>query len=910
MIYRISLILLIPFLLISSVFGIDRTAIHKQRIGDIPNRAFLADKPQNNMVLASGNGDIQISESIAPATFKQDEVSIVSLKDNTWLAAWSDNRMGSAKIFWQHLDSWGNPINDNLLVASSSLGADYVDPKLAVDTLGRVFLFYRDRTNGLIFGSRYHNDLTMDMAPFLVNDTNLSSFAGPYDFSIYPDGRIVVVWENYTVVGSTIEMKLLDKDGNAILGPSVVNSDGGSSAHWVPSVAVDPTGNYLIAWEDYRNARADIYCRLFNGNGLPLGGDFTLVPPPYNGFSQFTPQVAFSAVDKFIIGWIDQREGQEIYAQKYNATSGLVGSNVILSSADTTYVNWDLNFSISRDNRLLAIWASFGPENNIMQLHFDTGFTPIGLPQTATDFTVGRRWAPVATFNTSNQYALAWTEFTSNNADIDMMIFNPTGSPLLSVPQRLNDDSIGAVSSEPFVIPSAHWYNLIVFQDQRNDAGDIYCQTISNVGIKYLSNIRVNQDSGSNLQAQPSAAVSMAQGKSLIVWVDNRSVNGIPGQRIFGRWGNELGEFTQNEFIISDSFQTTIRNKPKAIMNNFGRGLVVWEDKRDVTQQIYGRWLNTNGTLDGGEFLVSNPNKDSLNVDVQLGLDSLNRFYVVWLDKGLSQPTVKFKWFNVDGSEGNSFSWATSMPGVNIDEMSAAVNSSGDICLLWTGTNNVKKLYLTVLKNDATVVLSSLEITDNDNAQPLSPVLAVSNHNYLVAGWLDRREINQRVYYQVLDDAYQFLGSNQAVSSAIPEIMLSPTVSAFNGRAWFGWVDSRTDGFNIYATNFIYLPTNVNDDNGNVVPKGFSLNQNYPNPFNPSTEITFSLPVKGNITLSVYNMLGQSVAILAQGMFQAGEHTAWWNGKSKNGQPVSSGMYFYRLQTDSYSETKKMILLK
>ncbi|NOY89283.1 MAG: T9SS type A sorting domain-containing protein [FCB group bacterium] len=910
MLYRISLILLIPFLLISSVYGIDRTAIHEQRIGGIPHRAFLAEKPQNTMVLASGDGDIQISESIAPATFKQDQVSIVSLKDNTWLAAWSDNRLGNAKIYWQHLDASGNAIDDNLLVASSTVGADYVDPKLAVDTLGRIFLFYRDRTNGLIFGSRYYNDLTTDMSPFLVNDTNLSSFAGPYDFSVYPDGRIVVVWENYTVVGSAIEMKLFDKGGNAILGPAVVNSDGGSSVHWVPSVAVDPTGNYLIAWEDYRNLRADIYCRLFNGNGLPLGNDFSLVPPPYNGFSQFTPQVAFSTVDKFVIGWIDQREGQEIYMQKYNAASGLVGSNVILSSPDTLYINWDLNFSISPDDKLLATWASFGPQNNIMQLQFDTGFTPLGQPQIATNFTVGRRWAPVTAFNKINQHALGWTEFASNNADINMMIYGSTGLPLLSVPLRLNDDSVGAVSSEPFVIPSAHWYNLVVFQDQRNDAGDIYCQTISNAGIKYLSNVKVNQDSGNNLQTQPSAAVSMAQAKSLIVWVDNRSVDGIPGQRIFGRWGNELGEFTQNEFIISDSFQTAIKNEPKAIMNNAGRGLVVWEDKRDGTQQIYGRWLNPNGTLDGNEFMISNPTKDTLNVDVQLGLDSLNRFYVVWLDKGLSQSAVKIKWFNVDGSEGNSFDWTPSIAGVTIDEMSAAVYGSGNISLLWSGTDNVKKLYLTVLNNDATVVLSPLMIADNNNAQPSAPVLAVSNNNYLVAGWLDRRDINQRVYYQVLDDSYQFLGGNQPVSSTIPEIMLSPTVSAFNGRAWFGWVDSRSDGFNIYATNFVYLPTDVNDDKGNLVPKGFSLNQNYPNPFNPSTEITFSLPAKSNITLAVYNMLGQKVTVLAQGMFQAGEHEVLWNGKNKNGKPVSSGMYFYRLQTDSYSETKKMILLK
>jgi len=89
------------------------------------------------------------------------------------------------------------------------------------------------------------------------------------------------------------------------------------------------------------------------------------------------------------------------------------------------------------------------------------------------------------------------------------------------------------------------------------------------------------------------------------------------------------------------------------------------------------------------------------------------------------------------------------------------------------------------------------------------------------------------------------------------------------------------------------------------LPDEFSLSQNYPNPFNPATDISFSLPTPSNVTLEVFNVLGQRVAILADGAYAAGRHTVTWNATGN-----SSGIYFYRLRADGFVETKKMLLLK
>jgi len=94
------------------------------------------------------------------------------------------------------------------------------------------------------------------------------------------------------------------------------------------------------------------------------------------------------------------------------------------------------------------------------------------------------------------------------------------------------------------------------------------------------------------------------------------------------------------------------------------------------------------------------------------------------------------------------------------------------------------------------------------------------------------------------------------------------------------------------------------------LPTSYSLSQNYPNPFNPITTISFTLPTTANARIEVYNILGGLVAAPFDGVAQSGRNEVVWDGTNSAGQAVASGVYFYRLKTDSFVETKKMTLLK
>lgn len=122
--------------------------------------------------------------------------------------------------------------------------------------------------------------------------------------------------------------------------------------------------------------------------------------------------------------------------------------------------------------------------------------------------------------------------------------------------------------------------------------------------------------------------------------------------------------------------------------------------------------------------------------------------------------------------------------------------------------------------------------------------------------------------------------------------------------------DLTDPGWTIDNIRIITGAATGNEDQIEVITPVSALYPNFPNPFNPETTISFSLSKVSTVRLDIYNLKGQVVKTLVNGELTRGDHKLVWNGKDNNGRDVASGVYLYKLQTEGYSRTLKMMMMK
>ncbi len=187
---------------------------------------------------------------------------------------------------------------------------------------------------------------------------------------------------------------------------------------------------------------------------------------------------------------------------------------------------------------------------------------------------------------------------------------------------------------------------------------------------------------------------------------------------------------------------------------------------------------------------------------------------------------------------------------------------------------------------------------DDQLAAELSSFSAVAGDNQVTVNWTTASETNM--------DRFDVLRNGAKVHQA------SATNSA-TGHS-YSWVDGDVLNGTTYRYTLVGVDLNGHSEeyaSVNATPgvqgvvSDYALFQNYPNPFNPETNISFSLPAASNVSLRVFNLLGQEVALLVNGAQEAGTHVVKFDGTN-----LTSGVYIYRLEAEGFSATRKMILMK
>lgn len=187
-----------------------------------------------------------------------------------------------------------------------------------------------------------------------------------------------------------------------------------------------------------------------------------------------------------------------------------------------------------------------------------------------------------------------------------------------------------------------------------------------------------------------------------------------------------------------------------------------------------------------------------------------------------------------------------------------------------------------------------------DNLPPLAPNIVSAEHlpGLDRLSWRPNSEIDLKQYVIFRGTSDTSLNRFYTTTDT-----LFINTSVLPGNTYWGVAAKDVHG-NLSEVSSPIVVTDMGKDNDRT-PSSFSLSQNYPNPFNPSTTIRYGLPGSAHVTLSVFNTLGQRVALLADENEEPGYYEAAFDGSG-----LSSGVYFYRLQAGDFIETKKLLLMK
>ena len=298
-----------------------------------------------------------------------------------------------------------------------------------------------------------------------------------------------------------------------------------------------------------------------------------------------------------------------------------------------------------------------------------------------------------------------------------------------------------------------------------------------------------------------------------------------------------------------------------------------------------------------------------------------------WFNTNMDAGATWYYWWN--GFEGGGADWPATQPHFQTVTDEQAHSGSQSLRIETNGANQDETVAISdrVPVSEGEPVLISFWVKHEGHTLPDS-IGTGQNNLGLSMLWYENLEAGTAGYGQIgeviieLDGQFNGLPSEQLIPLLVRETSSGWVQYAFVGYPVPGsvGVEIRLRYFHqfegvTYWDDVVIIPlgdnaliaTGVEDEPADgEVPDAFVLHQNYPNPFNPTTTIAFDLPQRTPVTLSVYNVLGQRVAVLINNQIMTAGHQA----VTFDASTLSSGLYLYLLQTENRTEARKMVLLK
>ena len=850
--------------------------------------------------------------------------------DGEFGLVWKDYRDGDypfdPNIYYQKLDTATAPEGSNASLTGHLTEELKETPDIALSSWGGGMVVWSDyrNQNWDIYGQLIDENGSTDGAPFQVNDdTGVSQQHAPR-VAVSSEGWYIVAWYDNRDGSDDIYVQRFDSDANP-LGENVrINSDSATARQAFPDVATDGAGHFTVVWVDWRNgnypSNPDIYARKYDTTMTPVDVE-ALVNADGSLRAQREPTIAADRRGNVAIIWSDSTGTAHLYditgqmidvdgvirevnftanadadSSQLHADVALDGRYRYVAWADKRNGNYDIYASVTKYNdptliplptvlRFEMLEGDPAPAAQTLTIEH-AGYNPIdfeldvsddwfavspssGTTETEVDVSITTDTLPYGTYTGE----ITLIDLDNNDSTVQVPVRLDVTAPILEVtPTSLSYDLFAGV-------PDSAGQTVTVA-----NAGSGTLDWSVTTGADWLT---VDVTSGTD-----DAEVTVwANGSTLttgttdgFVVIDAPEAVGSPDTV----WVTADAVNDQPYIHLSDDTIWVASEDPETfshhvLVENYGVGALNWSAEGAATWLLLDRTDGTDG--------------DSIGLTIDpTGLE-LGRYetFMEVSDPGAFHP-VEYVYLILEY--------------LNPSQDTVLVNSvqtlteSHDSLLIEVGLVDPAVGFELPLTYDPTLITpDSVRIDPAWPQEATCSVVSDSADGILLISVANTGETATEVGSYHLAWLFFSTGSSDGRTT-----LAEPTAQ---GRVVtiLGSVETRRNPISYPGEVQVAGTTGVGDSDVEL-PGEFQLHQNYPNPFNPATTISFNLPFRSDVTLEVFNILGQRVAVLLQESLSVGPYNVVWDGRFEDGKTAPSGIYFYRLRTPEKSLVRKMVLVK
>jgi hypothetical protein len=777
-----------------------------------------------------------------------------------------------------------NWVQDGVAVCTAIV--DQQDPTLASDGSGGVIVTWWDNRNGYhdIYAQRVN---ASGAVQWTANGIVLSAAASTQQHpAIVADGAsgAIVTWYDSRSANNDIYAQRVNASGAVQWTADGVALCTATGNQWHPTIITDGAGGAIVTWYDTRSGNNDIYAQRVNSSGVvqwTANGTALCTAAGNQQYPEIVPDGAGGA----IVTWYDPRSGNwDIYAQRVNASGAVQwtadGVALCTATGDQQYPK------IVSDGMSGAIVTWYDSRNGNSDIYAQrvnaTGVVQWTADGVALCTDTGGQWYPTIASDDANGAIIAWYG-APGNSDIYVQRVNASGA----VQWTANGVALCTAAAEqwsPKITSDTAGGAIVTWYDWRNMNYDIYAQRVSALGAVQWTANGVALCTATGNQSSPAIVPDGASG-AIVTWEDSRSGDMdiyIQTVDAYGRTG----------MLAPEIF--SIRDVPG---DQGGKVYLSWHAAyldvlMDRSMSYYSIWRAISPTqalmvLDAGAS----------------ALESLSQ-----LDAMSGKPVVR-----AEQTEGLTYYWelVETVDALYMEAYGKPVATLFDSTAVCTEYH-----YFQVVAHTSDPEVFWKSAPDSgysvDNLAPCPPLCLEGEQSFAPEGldlrWNRNMEPDFDCYhvYRGLTEDFVPSEGNRLNSSC-------DTLYFDSGWSWSGGYYYKVSGVDVHGneSGFALLrPDDVSGADTRRVPEASYLAQNYPNPFNPMTRVKFGLVASAHISLRIYDAAGRLVRVLVEGDRAAGRHTELWDGCDASGKSVASGVYFYRLDAGSFTQTRKMILLQ